>query len=83
MSRRESLLEAGIVRQRISDLAEAREELGVEVESFHSLGTVYDPVELLRVPAEVTVFAVIAWGGEPVNAVPMPSTSTARLAGSP
>ena len=45
---------------------EAREELGVEVESFHSLGRVYDPVE----PAEVTVFAVIAWGGEPVNAAP-------------
>ena len=45
---------------------EAREELGVEVESFHSLGTVYDPVE----PAEVTVFAVVAWRGEPVNAAP-------------
>ena len=45
---------------------EAREELGVEVESFHSLGTVYDPVE----PAEVTVFVVVAWRGEPVNAAP-------------
>ncbi len=45
---------------------EAREELGVEVESFHSLGTVYDPVE----PAEITVFVVVAWRGEPVNAAP-------------
>lgn len=45
---------------------EAREELGVEVESFHPLGTVHDPVE----PADITIFAVTAWGGEPVNAAP-------------
>ena len=45
---------------------EAHEELGVEIESFHPLGTVHDPVE----PAEITVFAVVAWRGEPVNAAP-------------
>lgn len=45
---------------------EAMEELGVEIESFHPLGTIHDPVE----PAEVMVFAVTAWNGEPVNAAP-------------
>ena len=44
----------------------AREELGVEVESFRPLGTVHDPLE----PAEITVFAVVAWRGEPVSAAP-------------
>ena len=45
---------------------EAMEELGIEIESFHLLGTHQDPVE----PAEVMVFAVTAWKGEPVNAAP-------------
>ena len=45
---------------------EAMEELRVEIESFHLLGTIHDPVE----PAEVMVFAVTAWQGEPVNAAP-------------
>ena len=45
---------------------EAIEELGVEIESFHLLGTIYDPVE----PAEVMVFVVPGWKGEPVNAAP-------------
>ena len=45
---------------------EAMEELGVEIESFHLLGAIHDPVE----PAEVMVFAVTAWNGEPVNAAP-------------
>ena len=45
---------------------EAHEELGVELESFWPLGTVYDPVE----PAEITVVAVTGWKGEPVNAAP-------------
>ena len=45
---------------------EAREELGVEIEAFRPLGTVHDPVE----PADITVFAVTAWKGEPVNAAP-------------
>lgn len=45
---------------------EAREELGVEVDLFHPLGTVYDPVE----PADITIFAVTAWREEPFNAAP-------------
>ena len=45
---------------------EAREELGVEIDAFRPLGTVHDPVE----PADITVFAVTAWKGEPVNAAP-------------
>ena len=45
---------------------EAQEELGVEVESFHPLGTVHDPVE----PADITIFAVTAWSGESFNAAP-------------
>jgi len=45
---------------------EAREELDVELESFHPLGTVHDPVE----PAQITIFAVTAWRGEPFNAAP-------------
>ena len=45
---------------------EAMEELQVELESFHLLGTFYDPVE----PAEIMVFAVTAWKGEPINAAP-------------
>ena len=45
---------------------EAIEELGLEIESFHPLGAIHDPVE----PAEVMVFAVTGWKGEPVNAAP-------------
>ena len=45
---------------------EAMEELRVEIESFHLLGTIHDPVE----PAEIMVFAVTAWEGEPINAAP-------------
>ncbi len=45
---------------------EAQEELGVEIESFYPLGTVHDPVE----PTDITIFAVTAWSGEPVNAAP-------------
>lgn len=45
---------------------EALEELQVEIESFRSLGTIHDPIE----PAEIAVFAVSAWKGEPVNAAP-------------
>ena len=45
---------------------EALEELQVEIESFHLLGTIHDPVE----PAEIMVFAVSTWKGEPVNAAP-------------
>ena len=45
---------------------EAMEELGIEIASFHPLGTIHDPVE----PAEVMVYAVTAWKGEPVNAAP-------------
>ena len=45
---------------------EAMEELQVELESFHLLGTIHDPVE----PAEIMVFAVTAWKGEPINAAP-------------
>ena len=47
-------------------LREAMEELQVEIESFHLLGTIHDPVE----PAEIMVFAVTAWKGEPINAAP-------------
>ena len=45
---------------------EVIEELQVDIESFRLLGTVYDPVE----PAEIMIFAVSAWKGEPVNASP-------------
>ena len=45
---------------------EAMEELGIEIESFHLLGTHQDPFE----PAEVMVFAVTEWKGKPVNAAP-------------
>ena len=45
---------------------EALEELQVEIESFHPLGTIHDPVE----PAEVSVYVVSRWCGEPVNAAP-------------
>lgn len=45
---------------------EALEELQVEIESFHPLGTIHDPVE----PAEVSVYVVSRWSGEPVNAAP-------------
>ena len=45
---------------------EAMEELQVELESFHLLGTFYDPIE----PAEIMIFAVTAWKGEPINAAP-------------
>ena len=43
---------------------EAMEELQVELETFHLLGTIHDPVE----PAEIMIFAVTAWKGEPINA---------------
>ena len=45
---------------------EAMEELQIELETFHLLGTIHDPVE----PAEIMVFAVTAWKGEPTNAAP-------------
>ena len=45
---------------------EAREELGIEIESFRLLGQVHDPVE----PSEITVSAVTTWKGKPVNASP-------------
>ena len=45
---------------------EVLEELQVEIESFRALGTIYDPVE----SAEITVFTVSEWKGEPVNAAP-------------
>ena len=43
---------------------EAFEEVQVDVESFRLLGMVHDPVE----PAEISVFVVSRWSGEPVNA---------------
>ena len=49
------------------------EELGIEIESFHLLGVIHDPVE----PAEVMVFAVTMWKGEPVNAAPDEHTDIA------
>ncbi len=45
---------------------EAQEELGIDVERYQELGTVLDPVE----PADIIVFAVSAWDGEPTNAAP-------------
>ena len=45
---------------------EAYEELGVHVAEYRELGTVLDPVE----PADIDVFAISAWRGEPVNAAP-------------
>ncbi len=45
---------------------EAFEELQVEIESFRLLDTVHDPVE----PADIMVFAISAWKGEPINAAP-------------
>ena len=45
---------------------EALEELQVEIESFRLLGRVHDPVE----PADIMVFAISAWKGEPINAAP-------------
>ena len=45
---------------------EALEELQVEIESPRLLGTVHDPVE----PADIMVFAVLSWKGEPINAAP-------------
>lgn len=45
---------------------EAQEELGIDVEQYRELGTVLDPVE----PADIIVFAVLAWHGEPTNAAP-------------
>ena len=45
---------------------EAFEELQVAIESLHPLGTIHDPVE----PAEVSVYVVSRWSGEPVNASP-------------
>ncbi len=45
---------------------EAREELGVEIQEYRELGTVLDPVE----PADIDVFAISKWRGEPMNAAP-------------
>ena len=45
---------------------EAFEELQVAIESFRPLGTIHDPVE----PAEISVYVVSRWSGEPVNASP-------------
>ncbi len=45
---------------------EAREELGIDVAEYRELGTVLDPVE----PADIDVFAIVAWRGEPTNAAP-------------
>lgn len=45
---------------------EAHEELLVEVESYCRLGKVHDPLE----QAEITVFAISAWRGVPINAAP-------------
>ncbi len=45
---------------------EALEELQVEIESFQLLGAIHDPVE----PAEIMIFAVSKWKGEPINAAP-------------
>ncbi|MXY21034.1 MAG: NUDIX domain-containing protein [Dehalococcoidia bacterium] len=45
---------------------EALEELLVQIESFRVLGTIYDPVE----SAEIIIFAISEWRGEPVNAAP-------------
>ena len=49
---------------------EAREELGVELDSFRLLGTVHDPAER----ADIHVFVVTAWRGEPINAAPQEHT---------
>lgn len=45
---------------------EALEELGIHIESFRLLGTVHDPME----QAEIVVFAISEWRGEPTNAAP-------------
>ncbi len=45
---------------------EAHEELGIEVADHRELGTVLDPVE----PADIIVFAIASWHGEPTNAAP-------------
>ena len=45
---------------------EALEELQVAIESFRPIGAIHDPVE----PAEISVFVVSRWSGEPVNAAP-------------
>lgn len=45
---------------------EAFEELRVAIESLQPLATIHDPVE----PAEVSVYVVSRWSGEPVNASP-------------
>lgn len=45
---------------------EAQEELGIEPAEYRELGTVLDPVE----PADIIVFAVTVWHGEPTNAAP-------------
>lgn len=45
---------------------EACEELGIEVLTLRWLGQVFDPVE----PAEVHVYAIPSWKGDPSNAAP-------------
>ncbi len=45
---------------------ETREELGIDPAEYRNLGTVLDPVE----PADIIVFAVTAWHGDPTNAAP-------------
>lgn len=45
---------------------ETHEELGIDVGEYRELGTVLDPVE----PADIDVFAISKWRGEPTNAAP-------------
>ena len=45
---------------------ESLEELAIDPVEYRNLGTVLDPVE----PADIIVFAVAAWHGEPTNAAP-------------
>ena len=45
---------------------EAFEELELKIESFRIIGTIYDPVE----GADISVFVVSGWKGEPTNAAP-------------
>ena len=63
---------------------EVHEELGVELDSFRLFGTVHDPAE----QADIHVFVVTAWRGEPINAAPQEHTeigwfSAAELPPSP
>lgn len=42
---------------------EAREELGINVTAFRPIGVAHDPVE----PADIHLFAISDWEGEPTN----------------